>query len=1023
MEKGLIYQAIKNRKITIFTVLLIIILGINCYHVIPKQEKPDVSAPIALITTIYPGASPEDVEKLVTSEIEDEIKEIKGYDNCFSNSKNSLAIIILELHSDADTDKAWDDLRQKMDDLQAQLPDECFPIQIDTDLTETAGIMISLSGKNYSYEDLTSYAEKFEKELAKVKGVSRFEIVGEQNKEIKVVMDYQKLNHYNLSLEEVAQILKIQNIEIPSGAIKDGDSKINVTAPAMYTSLKEIENIILSVSKETGAIVRLRDIADVKWDLEDDTSKIKFMGQNSILLTGYFEDDLNIVLVGKEVEKILEKLNRNLPADLSVDNILFQPHDVHKAVNDFGKNLIFGIILVVVVVLLGMNIRNALVISTAIPLSILMTFIAMYLFKIKVHETSIAGLIIALGMLVDNAIVISDTIQVKINNKIDKLEACITGTKEAAIPIFTSTLTTIAAFTPLMLISGPPGDYVFSIPATVIFATFASYLVAMLVTPCIAYIFFKESSEEAKEQSFVRKTFNNLLIKGLTYKKTTLFIALGVLGFSLLLTSHLGLVFFPYADKDIIYIDVTSEIATDIDKTEILAEQVENILKEQEEISSTLTCIGDGLPKFFMSMMKSTQSPDYAQIMAKVDLTKGERRFKNNEELVNFLQDIFDQQIAGGTVTAKLLEQSKPIGAPVKLRISGDDMDRLVEVAEEIKVVLNNIPGTINVRHDAPEKVYEYMVNIDTDRASQIGITKFDVQRQLNIAIKGYNTSVFRKNGKNYNIILKSNVDSKKDLENLGIKSSITQKKVLLKQIADINLKSQRPTIMKYEGEKTVTVLSDVKSSFSPVEVENLLEHEKLPGLNIGDVDITFAGEREEIGKNFGSAGKFALLAIFLIYFILVVQFNSFSQPLIILITVPLSIIGSILGLFILRQALSFTALLGIISLIGLVVKNAILLIEYINYAHKNGLSAVEAAKAATDRRFKPITLSTVTTVMGLVPLALSGSSLFVPMSISLMSGLLVATLLTLVIIPIVYVLMEGLNRWKNEAKESEMKL
>ncbi len=1008
MEKGLIYQAKKNRKVTILVTFLIIIFGLYSYNLIPKQEKPDVSAPIALITTIYPGASPEDVERLVVSEIEDEVKEIKGYDYCSSEAKNSLAIVILELDSQADIDKAWNELRQKMEDLQSELPEECYPLEIDTDLTETAGIIISISGENYSYEDLTGYAENLEKELTKVPGISRLEIIGEQKKEIKIIIDYQKLNHYNLSADEVAGILNIQNIQIPSGAIRDGDSKINVTTPAMYTSLKEIENLILDISEETGALVYLKDIAEIKWDLEEDTAKFKYSGQNSILLTAYFADNLNIVSVGKEVAKVLDKLKKNLPSDLAVDNILFQPHEVHNKVNDFIKNLLFGMILVIIVVLVGMNLRNALIISTAIPLSILMTFIAMFFLKIKVHEISIAGLIIALGMLVDNAIVISDAIQVKIDNNMEKLRACIEGARESAIPIFTSTLTTITAFIPLILISGTVGEYVFSIPATVIIATLASYLTAMLITPCIAYIFFKESSENAKKQSFIRKFFNNLLQTGLTYKKTTLLIALGALGFSLLLSSQLGLVFFPHADKDIIYIDITSEIAADIDKTALLAEEVENILKEQEEITAFTTSIGDGIPKFFMSMMKSTRSPDYAQIMIRVNLAKGQK-FKTNEELVNYLQDIFDNQIPEGTVTAKLLEQAKPIGAPVKLRVSGEDMDRLVEVAENIKAVLHTIPGTINIRHDAPEKVYEYMVNIDADKASQVGITKYDVQKQLNISLKGYQASIFRKGGENYNIIVKSNIESQKDLGNLGIKSSITGKKVLLKQIAQILLTPQRPTIKKYDGEKTVTVFSDVEAACSPVEIENILEKEKLPELNINDVNINFAGEREEIKKNFGAAGKYGLLTIFLIYFILVVQFNSFTQPFIILTTVPLSIIGSILGLFILQQPMSFTALLGMISLIGLVVKNAILLIEYINYGREKGMSAGEAARAATDRRFKPIMLSTVTTVMGLIPLALSGSSLFVPMSISLMSGLLVATLLTLIITPIMYVLIEGL--------------
>lgn len=1007
MKKGLIYEAIKKRKVTLFLAVIVLIMGFYSYHIIPKQENPDVSAPIAQIVTIYPGASPEEVESQVTSKIEDKLTEIDGYDYSKSWSNNSVSIVILYLNNDeADVDKAWPQLRQKMDDVQGDLPEECFDIEVKTNLADTAGMIISLSGDNYSYEQLASYAENFKKELSKIEGVSRFDVDGEQEKEVKVEVDIEKLNHYALSLEDVWKILKIQNLEIPPGAIENNEAKINVKAPGHYVSLKDIENTIIDISRTTGGAVRLKDIANVYMGLEDSSYKIKQEGKNAVLLTGYFKDNKNIVIIGKDVREKLDELKSRLPEDVKIDEVLFQPEDVDQAVSGFILNLLEGIAFVVVVVFIGMGFKNAIVVSTAIPLSILMTFITMNFLGIKVHQISTTALIIALGILVDNAIVVSDAIQKDIDAGKERLESCLNGARQTAIPIFTSTLTTVVAFGPLLLLPGIAGEYLETIPQLVIISLVSSFLVAILVTPAMAYIFFKKSKQDKEKQGVLRQFFDNLLEKSLNKKKTTLLISLVAFVFAVFVASHLGLQFFPKADKNMIYIDIDTELASDLDKTEMIADQVEKILSKQEEVLTYTTAIGDGLPKFYFSIPPSVPAKDYAQILVRLDL-KATKDFKNNQEMADYLQAIFDKQIAGGKVTVKLLEQGKPIGALVQVRVIGEDQESLLAVGEKLESLLKNMDGTINVHNDAEDKNYEFVVDVDNDRATNMGITKYDIQRQINIALKGAKSTVFRKAGKEYDILVKSNIESKEELENLAIKSSITGNKVLLKQFAEIILKPTVTTIKKYDREMAVTVMSDVKAGYSSVDIETALE-QQLDSIELYGNSIVFDGEREEIKEYFGTMGIASLFAIFLIYIILLVQFNSFAQPLVVLITIPLSLVGSILGLIIFRQPLSLTALLGIISLIGLVVKNAILLIEFINHAREQGKDIEEACVDAVDKRFRPIILSAITTVMGLVPLVFSGSSMFVPMSVSLMSGLIVSTILTMIIIPVIYSRLEG---------------
>ncbi|HYE09898.1 MAG TPA: efflux RND transporter permease subunit [Patescibacteria group bacterium] len=1005
MGKGIIYAAIKERKVTLFLAALIMIGGLYSYYVAPKQENPEITPAYAIITAVYPGASPEDVEKLITSKIEDEVAELKGYEHAESQSRNSVSVVVLKLNQGTDVEKAWPDLRQKMEDLQPDLPAEVEKIQINTDVTETAGIIISMSGEKYSYEELADYAERFNKELSKVEGISRFDISGKQENEVKVEIDMEQFNYYELSLEDIVQILQMQNIEIPSGEIKYDGGKFNVKASGTFKSLKEIEDTIVAGSEESGAVVRLKDIAKIHMKLEDSNYHIKQNGRNAILLTGFFQQDKNIVLIGKDVEKKVDELKRDLPKDIQFDQVLYQPKDVEKAVNNFIINLIEGIIFVIAVVFIGMGFRNAVIVSIAIPLSILATFLVMRLLGVEIHQISITALIIALGMLVDNAIVVSDAIQVRIDQDQERIKACVEGVKEVAIPVLTSTLTTVAAFIPLITLPSIAGEYIRSLPIIVMVSLSSSYLVALFVTPTMAYLFFRKST--AKEKRFsIRKFFDHMLHIGMAKRKTTIAIAFLALGLSMILAAQLGLQFFPKADTNILYIDMRTESSTDINKTEALVDQVAKILKEQEEVSSYTASIGDGLPKFYNTLPIYTRSQDFAQVMLRLDLKKG-NRFKNNTGFADYLQEVFDRRIIGGTATVKELEQGEPIGAPVRIRVTGEDMEQLEAAATKISQVLSSIDGTINVDDDFTDKSYEFYVDIDGVKASYFGITKYDVQKEMNIALMGRKASVFREAGNEYNIVVKSNIASTEDLGNMVIKSSMTGNKILLKEVADIRLISEVPNIKKFDRDKAVMIYSDVKLGYSSVEIQDQLK-EGLKGLELGDVEVVFDGESEKIVEHFGNIGVSSVFAVLLVYGILLIQFNSFIQPLVILVTIPLSVIGSILGLFLFRQPLSFTGLLGIVSLLGIVVNNAIVLIDFINSERNQGKDIKEACLDAVDKRFRPIMLSTTTTVIGLTPLVFSKSQLFRPMSIALMSGLMVSTVLTLVIIPIVYHVVES---------------
>lgn len=1000
MRKGIFYSVIKNRTVTLFVVILIAFLGLYNYHFLPRQETPDVSAPVARITTVYQGSSPEEIEKSVTSKIEDALISIEGYDYSKSISRNGISTVLLFLTNDVDIENAWNNLRMLMDDVQSELPEQCSDIDVNTSLFDTAGMIISLSGENYSYEQLADFGEEFEKRLSQINGMLKFELIGKSEEEIKVKVNAQKLIQYDLSMAELVGIIKSSNTTIPLGSLDDGSTLINVRSNGSYASLDEIKNTIIGGSKESGGLARLKDVADIYYGLEDSSYKIRHNGEKSVLLTGYFKQNENIVLIGKDVEIATEELKISLPKDVKVDYVLFQPKDVDVATTDFIMNLLEGMLFVIIVVFVGMGLRNAVVVSTAIPISILVAFSAMKLLEIEIHQISITALIIALGMLVDNAIVVSDSIQVRIDDGEDKMEACINGTKETAIPILTSTLTTMAVFTPLLMLSGTAGDFLSSIPRICIVALSASYGVALFVTPTMSYMLLEKSKKEIKVSKF-RRFFSNMLEITMKKKYITLAVLLVLFIGAISLVKVLGLEFFPTADKNIIYININSEKKGDLSKTEEITNQVEKILSIQEEVINYTSAIGDGLPKFYFTVQPGIQASDYAQILVELDLKKG-GRFKSNDELCDYLQNVIDTSVAGGKASVKQLETGSSTGDPVKIMISGDDMDKIAEASKQIKEMLYVIEGTVNINDDYSHKQYEFFVNINNDTANILGLTKVDIQKEISIALKGTNSSVFKKDDDEYNIMVNSNIKTKEQLENLEIKSSVTGSKVLLKQVADVELISQVPKVNKYNREKTIIVGSDVKAGYSSVSIQNKLE-KSLVGTDFDDIRISFNGEREAISKNFGDLGIVSIFAMIVIYIILLIQFGSLLQPLIIMLSIPLSIIGSVLGLYVFRQPLSLTALFGIVSLIGIVVNNAIILIDYINLERAHGKNLEDACKEAASKRLRPVLLTTVTTVIGLIPLAFSGSSLFGPMSIALMSGLSVSTILTLVVIPMVY--------------------
>jgi len=956
MEKGMTYLALKYRKFSLFMVLIVLILGGVNYLIMPRQEVADVSPPLAQLITVYPGGSPENVENLITDLIEKEVAKIKGFDESSSISKEGISIVKVFLEDTAIPKDSWLELNETIDDLNAKMPIGTFPIQSNTDLAATAGIIISLSGDGYDYEVLADYADFIQDELMAVDGIESFDVLGALSKEIEITIDYRKLNDTFLSIEQISNKLKAENIRIPSGSLENDSNKIKVNTTGSFNNIEDMKNMIISVSEDGYQVIRLKDIAEVEYSFNENSTHYRYNQEKAVIITGYFKESLNVVSVGKDVQQKLDEVIKDLPEDLNVQKISFQPTEVKNAINNFIINLVQAIVFVILVVLIGMGIRNAAIVSTTIPFAIAATFIVMNRFGIKLEQMSITALIIALGMLVDNAIVVSDAIQYYLDEGMEPFKASIKGANEVAFAMLTSTLTTVIAFSPLLFIKSAIGEYLFGIPSVVIIALFASYICAQLITPLMAYLFLKPSNGKTLKIFAFKKYFIKWFNWSIKHKKVlVIIIVVGVL-LTGLMVKNIQKSMFPKANKPMFYINVISEDTGNIDATENLIKEVEEILIKEYPVTEITSSVGDGLPKFYMTVLPVTPSEDTGQLLVKVDMDNlGE--YENLQVLAESIQSRLNNKISAGVMDVRLLDMGTGNDQPISLRLSTDNLNDLKRISEEITNELIDIEGTTRTSNSFANQVYELKINVDEDKASLYYLTAMDVQKMVSYSLRGIKSTSFEKNGKTYDVLVNSNVTTKEELENTMIKSAVTNQKVLLKSIATIDLVKVYPQIEHLNGNRVVKIDSDVKMGVNSKIIEDQIK-EFINTQEYSNIHVDYEGEMSRVKESFLDLGKYALIALLLIFALLVLQFNSYLQPIIIFVSIVLSFIGGIGGLYLSGQPLSFTALLGLVSLMGIVVNNAIVLVDYMNQNKKEGQSVLSICEEAIDRRFRPIACS-----------------------------------------------------------------
>ncbi len=1001
MIDKLVKNLISKKVIVLILSLLVVVAGLYSYYIIPKQENPNTSVAAAVITTVYPGASADEVEKSVTNIIEEEVAKLDDIDYYSSSSLNSASVVVIMYDVDVKIEDVEDELYRAIEKSSVNLPDLAHSSEIETDVVSNNQFIISLSNDKYSSLELVEYADVVKSAILEVDGVDSVTIDGEKERQVVIEVQNDKMETYGISIENILNLLQAQNLSIPSGSIEYDDTTINVVAPSVFETLADIENLVISGSNTSLSFVKLKDVADVYIDNVGDYNY--YQDKNSaILLTGTIDEELNAVNVGKDLRVAIEEVKTELPSDLVFHETMYAPQDIENSINDFISNLIQSIMLIILVVMIGVRFKNAIVISVALPLSILATFIVMNLLEIEFQFISIAALIVSLGILVDNAIVMSEAIQHNLNKGIEKQESIKLAIKSTAMPVFSSTLTTVVTFSIIYFVPGAVGQIAGTIPTVVITSLVASYIVAMLVTPVLAYIFFDaEKEEKIKKVSKIKIFIDKLLDFSLKHKLSVIVMAFATLGVSLLLALSLGMQFFPVSNKPVVYINFEGE-GMSIQSSEYVAGQINEVLDKEEVIENYTYAVGKGLPSFFLTVPTLTTAPNVGQYMLQLNETIIEEEYGTIEELTRQLQTKLDANITSATATVKNLEYSIPSEATISYTVSGD-ADKINDIALQLENTLNNIEGTINVRNTIIESQYDYKINLDSEILSSYGLLKYDILKQVNTALMGAEAGTFQGVEEDMDIILKSDINNLTDLNDLFIVGSVADTKIRLNQVAEISLEPSIPIIAHYNGENFVYVLSDVLPGYSSLTIENEVADVFLEVADLDGVKIDGLGEVKNMMDLISNLGISSLVAVILIYFILAMQFRSYKLPFIVLSSIPLSLIGCGFGLWIFNMDIQVMALLGLVSLFGIVVNNGILLVEVMVEKTKEGKGIDEACKLAVSERYRPIFMSSITTCIGLVPLIISGDAMSAPMASVLLFGLLFSTILTMVVVPTLY--------------------
>lgn len=985
---------------------------------------PPFTVRVAQVVTVFPGASPQRVEALVSIPIEQVVQEFPELDIVTSESRTSVSIVKVTIRQDVPAEQlqsVWDRLRRKIDAIRDDLPDGIRDPEVKDDgIGVVYGIMLGMEGDGFSYLELEEYAEGIRDELISLEPASRVEIMGKQEQQIFVEFDHATLARVGLTAGQLQNYISTTNILFSGGQVNLEEERIILEPTGNFESLKDLEQLIIPAGRN-GETVFLGDITRVRKGYESPRERIvRLNGKQGLAISIALKKGANIVELGEEVDRKIAELLEDLPIGIELYRVASQDVVVNASIQDFLGNLIQSVIIVLLTMLVFLGLRTGIVVASLIPLAIIATLFLMGLLGVGLNKVSLAALIMALGMLVDNAIVVAESIIVNMEKGDSATKAAIQSCKELAIPLLISSLTTSAAFLSFFLAESSLGEIVGPLFVVISLALLSSWVLSLTVVTLFATWLIRtkktDPDKENKPGLFAKITAGYVKILVPVLRRPWIFLASILLIFFLSLSGLriIPFIFFPDSERNLITVDVEMPVGTSIAKTESIIEEIEAFLQDQLKVSedrvrgvqSWTSFVGEGPVSYDLGYQKAQPQSNYGHIL--VNTSHGD----DNQLVINAIREFAFNEVPAAQIKVERLKQGGGSGVPVQIRVMGSSPDELFRLSETIRRKLSGIPAAQNVSDDWGPKIKKLVVDIDESKAGRAGLSNQDIALSLQTALSGFETGDFREGNENIPIVLRSSNSQELDvsqLETIPIFAQSTGRSVPLSQVATLIPDWQFAKILRRDLQRTITINAYLSSGATARDVTSVLEPWLIETANNWSSGYAYelGGESEDSASGLQAVIDQLPLSGFIIVFLLILQFNSFRKMIIVLGAIPLGIIGVVLGLLIFDSYFGFFGFLGMISLAGIIINNAIVLIDRIQIELKvEGQSPWEAILTACKERLRPILLTTLTTTLGMIPLYLGGGLMWEPMAIGIMIGLLFGTVITLLFVPVLYLLL-----------------
>jgi multidrug efflux pump subunit AcrB/outer membrane protein TolC len=1000
-------------QVTIALTIMLVVTGAYALLRMPRREDPKIHVRIGIIAAYFPGASAAEVEDQVTHKVEERLFKIEGVrrSKTYSTSMNGAMFVNVELEDNIqDTEKFWSKLRLDMAELKAtDLPDGVQGPVVDYDFGDTVAVLIAIHGDRYDYRELKDYSERIEAAIRRIRAVSKVKRIDEQKEEIEVTGNLDRISQYALTPQQVMNALKGLNMVEYAGAVPTLHGKPPIQTTGAFETEDQIRHVMVDVTR-TGQPVYIGDLADVQRVYKDPTAYARSRGERAILLSVEMQEGNNIVDFGNELHATLDGLRPLLPPDLKLDMVADQPKVVAQRVKDFIREFGIAIGSVILVTIVLLPFRVALVSAVAIPVTISATFGLLNAFGIELHQVSIAALIVVLGMVVDDAIVIADDYIELLDQGLNREEAAWRSASELAVPVLTATLTIICSFLPFLTLSGTTGEFIRALPLTVAIALSTSFIVAMLLTPMLCHFFIRKGLHKEENAGgkkghsaleLMQRGYNFVIVAAMRAKPVAL--AAGVLAViaGALILQRIPQRFFPFAERDQFVIDVWLPEGWKVEATDAAVRRIEAALHSEKEVTNYTALIGSSAPRFYYNVNPQLPDKNYAQLL--VQTTSSEVTPK----LVAALRPKLAQAAPEARVFLRELQQGPVQEAAIEIRLTGEDDKVLQYWANQVEGVLERTPGALDVHSDWREDAYRVKVDLREEVANRLGFTNASIGRELAGGFEGVPVTTYWEGNRDVTVALRLQPalrQSFQDVSNTYLISPVTGARVPLDSVASVAAVWDPGRIVRRNGVRTLTVRAWSTPGILPSQVLKRVKPvmDKLP-LPPG-YRLWYGGEYENQNDTFPEMVTALLISCIAIYLILMFQFRSVVDPLVIMVAIPLGLLGASLGFVITGNPFGFTGFLGIVSLGGVVVRNAIILVDYIRERVTQGVELEEAAVEAGERRLRPIFLTTMAAAVGVTPMILSGSTMWSPMGSAIAFGLVGSMFFTLVVIPVLYV-------------------